>query len=89
MNKYIVMVSRANMPTSCWGAFRYYRIAVVQTNGINKPKQINSRHKSVISIVKTWEKLYKGYTLKSAFYKALHEAHELANSLNINEEENE
>lgn len=79
MEKFIVMTAKAKMPNSCWSS--YGRVAVVETNGIDMPKQINHTHNSVMRIVKTWEKLNIGGS-RSAFQLALKDAKELAKNLN-------
>ena len=79
-DKYIVMTAAACMPSSCWGTYR--RVAVIETNGVDMPKQINYRHKAVVSIVDTWEKLNVGSTARCAYQRALVEARYIARELN-------
>ena len=81
MDKYIVMTAEAKMPSKCRG--KYGRIAIVETDGINLPKQINPTHKSVIRIVRSWERLNIGKTDKCAFKKALIEANDICKELNM------
>lgn len=42
---YIVMTAAASMPSFCWGS--YGKVAVVETDGVNMPKQINPNHKAL------------------------------------------
>jgi len=79
-NKFIVMTAKAKMPGSCWG--KYGRVAVVECSGEHAPKQIHPNHKSVKSIVQTWERRSIGSTDRCAFSVALKEAKELAVRLN-------
>ena len=58
MTKFIVMTAQASMPSSCKG--RYGRVAVIETNGENMPKQIHPNHKAVKRIVKLWDRLFWG-----------------------------
>ena len=80
MDKYIVMTAAANMPSSCMG--NYGRVAIVETNGIDVPKQIHSNHRAVVRIVRTWERRNIGKTARCAFQVALAEAQALCNQLN-------
>lgn len=80
MNKFIVMTAAAPMPSSCKGGYR--RVAVVETDGENMPKQIHPNHKSVVRIVTTWEKLNVGTTDRCAYQRALAAANVLAQRLN-------
>ncbi len=75
-----VMTAAACMPSTCMGT--YGRIAVVEHLLGQVPKQIHSRHKSVIRIVETWERLNRGTTDRCAFAKAHAEAEALAEKLN-------
>ena len=81
--RYIVMRARAKMPSSMkYGSGDYMRVAVVETNGVDMPKQINPRHKAVVSVVETWERCFAGKSDRCAFRVALAEAEELAEALN-------
>lgn len=83
MEKYIVLTASAKMPGSCWG--RYGKVAVIETDGEHMPKQINERHKSVVRIVKTWDKMHIGKTERGAYQQAVREAYALADQLNSSE----
>ena len=85
MNKYIVMTARCKMPNNCKGGLNYYRVAVVETDGINMPKQIHPYHRNVKQIVWIRNKLYRGTTDKCAFAIAKKEAEELCERLNLQE----
>jgi hypothetical protein len=82
MNKFIVKVARSAMPSCCKGGCNYYRIAVIETDGINIPKQIHPKHKKVISIRYLRNRLYRGKTNKSIFYRCLEDANAIAYELN-------
>ncbi len=71
MPKYVVLTSSAKMPNSCWG--RYGNVAIIETDGKTMPKQINSRHKAVISIPWYRGRLHIGGP-KSAYARAVDEA---------------
>ncbi len=78
--RFVVLTAAACMPSSCWGS--YGRVAVIETDGVNYPKQINPTHKAVKRIVYLADKLNKGTTDRCAFRKALIEAKALAAELN-------
>ena len=82
MNRFIVMDRSANMPQSCWGKYR--RVAVVETNlpEGREPKMISARALGVIRIVKVWDKLHAGASVRSVYQEALVEAQALADRLN-------
>lgn len=82
MNKVIVMESSAKMPISCYGARNYLKIAVVETDGVHVPKQIHPRHKSVIKIVRVWDRVYQGKSAACAAASARRDAVALASYLN-------
>ena len=75
----IIKVSREKMPSSCFGAYRYYRIAILEVDEdhIDGVSMISERAKGVISIVREWRNLYKGTTDRCAFARAMTEALEL------------
>jgi len=79
------MTAAAKMPSSLKFG-RYGKIAVVETDGISMPKQINSRHKAVKRIVELWDRLNIGTTDRCAFKVALREANEMADRLNGGDE---
>ncbi len=81
MSKYIVMTAASRMPSSCWG--RYGKVAVVETDGINLPKQIHPNHAAVVQIVARWDRLFWGKTEKCAFKQALQNAKIMADRLNV------
>jgi len=84
MDRFIVMSKRAEMPNSCMGGCNYYRVAVVEIDPSHgkEPAMISKRAKGVVSILKIWEKTYKGTTSKSSYYKALEEATKIVSMLN-------
>jgi hypothetical protein len=81
MAKFIVMTASEKMPSSCKG--NYGRIAVVETDGVTMPKQINPKHKAVKKILATWERLHIGKTENSAFQVALKKAQRYCDKLNL------
>lgn len=82
MNGFIVMVSAASMPTTCWGVYK--RVAVVEVDDVNKmPAMISERARGLRRIVQTWERVsWRGGTPRSVSYKTLVEAYKLADELN-------
>lgn len=78
--KFIVMTATARMPASCRGTYR--RVAIVETDGLNHPKQINPTHAAVVSIRRSWERLNVGKTDSCAFQRALRAATEMASLMN-------
>lgn len=78
--KFIVMTAAAKMPNSCWGVYK--RVAIVETDGVNMPKQINPKHNAVKRIVRLWDRLNVGRTSRCAFSRALSEARQLCEQLN-------
>ena len=51
----LVRVSRACMPSRCWGT--YYRVAVLAVDpGVASVTQISARARGVRSVVATWER---------------------------------
>jgi hypothetical protein len=79
MSRFVVMVSKAKMPSKCWG--RYVRVAVLEVEGDVSPKMISNRARGVVRIVETWEKRNDAGP-KSAGAIARAEAVELAKRLN-------
>lgn len=80
MNKFIVMTAAACMPSSCKG--KYGKVAVVETDGENIPKQIHPNHKAVKRIVQVWDRRFWGTTDRCAFHLAKKQAEELVEKLN-------
>ena len=81
--EYIVQVSAARMPQSCWG--RYVRIAVMEVQLGCRPAMISERAKGVIRVVETWEKMFIGKTDRCAARVAQAEAEAMAQRLNEQE----
>lgn len=79
--RFIVMTAAAKMPSSCWG--KYGRVAVVECAPGMVPKQINPNHKAVKRIVQLWDRRRIGKTSRSAFQRALAEAEEYCEELNL------
>jgi hypothetical protein len=79
-DRFVVMVSKAKMPSSCWG--RYQKIAVVETNGRDVPRRIDIRDRAIIRVVRIWDRCNDGKTDRCAAAKAQREARELADRLN-------
>ena len=81
-SRYIVKVSAANMPNSCWG--RYVRVGVVELEpGFEgEPTQLSSRAKGVRRVVETWERQHMGSTDRCSAARAIAAAEELAARLN-------
>jgi hypothetical protein len=82
---YIIKVSAAKMPQSCWG--RYARIAVLEVEpGVDAASMISERARGVRRIVRTWERLNVGSTDRCAFARAEREAEALVERLSADEQ---
>lgn len=61
IGNHILRVSRAAMPSSCYGGNNYYRVAVIEVeDGVDSVSMISERAKGVREIVQTWERVYAG-----------------------------
>lgn len=81
MSRYIVMTAAACMPGPLkFGTYK--RVAVVETDGVRMPKQINPRHAAVRSIPFLRDRLNVGTTDRCAFRRALADAEAVAAQLN-------
>lgn len=79
--RFIVMTAKAYMPNSCkFGNYR--KVAVIETDGVNMPRQIHPNHAAVKRIVWKRDRLNAGKTERSAYYVALAEATRMAAELN-------
>jgi hypothetical protein len=85
MKYYILKISAAYMPSSCWGT--YARIGLLELDGSGAaPAMISERARGVKRIVKTWEKLHvcRGQCSpkrRCAFHRAMLEAEEMLATL--------
>jgi hypothetical protein len=74
--EYVVKVSAANMPNSCWGS--YARVAVLEIDRtklpVGGPKMISERARGVIRVVCVWDRLNVGKTDRCAFRRAMRQA---------------
>lgn len=78
--RYIVQTAAACMPRSCWG--RYRRVAVLEVEpNVERAAMISTRARGVRRVVATWERCHVGTTDRSAYARALAEAHALATEL--------
>jgi hypothetical protein len=80
LTEYVVRVSAAKMPGSCWG--RYVRVAVLEVLPGTKPAMISARASGVVSIVQTWERCHSGRGIRDAASRAKTAARQLADELN-------
>lgn len=80
--EFVVKVSAANMPNSCWG--RYANVAVLEVVVGETPVQIRDTRK--VRVVWVWRKLNCGTTDKCAKAKALREAEEMVEKLEAERE---
>lgn len=78
--EFVVKVSAACMPSSCWG--RYVRVAVLEVEAGARPRMISERARGVVRIVRVWSPCHVGKTRRSASAVAIREAEELAQELN-------
>jgi hypothetical protein len=77
---YLVRVSAAKMPTSCWG--KYVHVAVVEAEpGVEYVSMISTRARGVRRVVQRWSRCHVGSTQRSASEQAISRAHELAAEL--------
>lgn len=80
MNKFIIKVSSAKMPSSCWG--RYVHVAVIETDGRDAVSMISERAAGVVRIVHYSSNCHVGSTPRSASGRAIAHAEALALELN-------
>lgn len=75
---YIVQISKANMPNSCWGGYHYHNIAVLRIDSNRDTvSSISERARGCQRIVEYWGRLHsKGKD--TAFSRALEEAKTVA-----------
>lgn len=78
---FVVVDKKACMPMSCWGANRYRKIAVVETDGTCYPAMISERARGVLRVVQVWDRVHDGKTDRSAAARARREAAALAAEL--------
>lgn len=78
---YAVMTGSAQMPSSCWG--RYGKVAVVETRGFTLPAMISEHARETVRVVELWDRRCMGGP-RSAYARALVEAHALCDRLNRN-----
>ena len=83
MVKYVIKVSSAKMPSSCWG--KYQHVAVMEMeDDAPYPKMISKRAKGCVRVVKLWPKRFLGISEKCAANVAKYAAEELIRQLNAN-----
>jgi len=98
MEKYQVMTSAFRQPGSWKWKHPRANVAIVKVNiieclrrGIDGPKQIHPRHKTIEKIIDHSEGLYNGSTDRCQFnkelYKLMNKAEELNNKYNYTKEE--
>lgn len=75
---YVVRVSCAKMPSSCWG--RYVHVAVIEVVDGYKPTQIRDV-KGKARVVRVWSRCHDGQTKRCASAKAIRAAEALAAEL--------
>ena len=78
--QYIIMTSRAKMPSSCMGAYNYYHVAVVETSG-HYPAYIGTHARGCRRIVWDSGAVFAGKTTNCAYWRAVDEAQEIIESL--------
>lgn len=75
----VIKTAAAHMPSSCkYGPYR--RVAVLRVKkGVKAEgvKMISSRARGVVEVVQTWERLWVGKGVRSAYARALAEAREV------------
>jgi len=85
MNKsrpFVILTATSKIPSSWKWNHKYGKIAVIQTDGEKRPKQIHPNHSSVVRIVDCWDRLYIGVTDKCQFKRVMKEAQVLCEELN-------
>jgi hypothetical protein len=82
MTHYIVQTAAAQMPSS--NRFgRYRRVAVLEVEmPLEQVAMISERAQGCVRVVMTWERLNVGLTQRSAYYRALAVAENMAERLN-------
>jgi hypothetical protein len=82
MNRFVVKVSAACMPSSCWG--RYVRVGLLEVDPHAVPEcgisMISERARGVVRVVRTWERRH-ATGRRCAAALAIEEATELADEL--------
>lgn len=77
MAKFLIMSSKAKMPSSCWGGNNYHNLALVELDPDwptdVRPAMISTRARGIKKIIEFYPKLFKGKTEKSEYYKVLAE----------------
>lgn len=83
-SRFIVRVSSAKMPSSCWG--QYEHVAVMEVDwSVKQVCAIDERLRCVRRIVRRWDRRHVGKTERSAASVAYRQACELAKRLNARE----
>lgn len=89
--KWIVMTTKAHMPSSCWGAYNYRNIGLIELNraeALGAPKMLSDRAKGINRIIDAWYGVHCGETRKSkgvriidAYICAAHEHNQMVRTL--------
>lgn len=75
MTKYVVRVSSAHMPNSCWG--KYVHVAVMEMMPASPfPRMISVRARGCVRIVRAWYRCHSGGS-RSAAARAIKQAKEM------------
>ena len=82
MEKYIVISSSAQMPSSCRGQYRRVGVVELEPGVEGPPTMLSARSRQVKRVVETWENLNVGKTERCAYQRALREAEAMADRLN-------
>lgn len=83
-SRFVVRISSARMPSSCWG--RYEHVAVMEVDwSVKSVHAIDDRPSYVRRIVRYWGRQYVGKTKRSAASIAYEQAKSLAERLNKKE----
>jgi hypothetical protein len=77
---FVVKTSSSRLGNNCYG--KYANVAVIETDGITKPKMISERPKGVIRIIRKETNCNMGTTLRSSFGQACEYAVDLCEFLN-------
>jgi hypothetical protein len=78
--EYVVKVSKAAMPSSCWG--RYVHVAVMEVEKGTFPTMISERARGVVRIIYVSRNLFEGSSNRCAAAKAIAAAEKFCDEQN-------
>ena len=73
MSRFVIKISSASMPSTCWGQYRHIGLLEMEDNA-PPPAMISKRSRGCIRVVEEWRNLNVGKTARCAYRRALAEA---------------